>query len=128
MEKAYHVSHTCHFKFPVDAYKQVKKKKASDLILIIHFKPNPSKILSFQHVMNIKQLMGYVPFFSLLSFESWCILYLQHVSESDLASFAVFSSHLWFSSVMLGSTALDRGLTGTRMLGKWSKRPNGASD
>lgn len=45
-----------------------------------------------------------------------------------LASFAVFSSHLWFVATALGSTALDRGLTGTRMLGKWSKRPNGASD
>ena len=63
MEKAYHVSHTCHFKFPVDAYKQVKKKKASELILIIHLKLSPSKTLSFQHVMNRKQLMGYVPFF-----------------------------------------------------------------
>ena len=81
MEKAYHVSHICHFRFPVDAHKQTKK--ASELILIIHFKLSPSKILSFQYVVNIKQLMAYVPFFFILSFESWCVFYTFSTSQSQ---------------------------------------------
>lgn len=116
MEKAYNVSHTCHFKFPVDAYKQVKKKKkASELILIIHLKPSPSKTLSFQHVMNRKQLMGYVPFFPYCLLKAGVYFIPAAHLRVRLASFPVFSSHLWLVATALDSAALDRGLTGTKM-------------
>lgn len=44
-----------------------KEKEIGELILIMHFQPNISKILSFQHAINIKytKKIFYTLFFTL---------------------------------------------------------------
>lgn len=72
----------------------MKTKKWNYILIMYLIYLSISKILSFQHVINIK-LLRYFTFFLYWVFKIWHVFYTYCTSQIKLVTFQVLRSHLW---------------------------------